>query len=149
MMNHTANPWRPRFVFGVGGDVTDWALVLPVRPWDRNTPTAGGSRTAAGGVPAAYVVRRDHNLRLRLRLLESEMGDLDDFLAWGQAAETFLWYPSANDDSASHLVWLESPKAGEDVQPIRSAEYPRTFELDIVLRPNTPAPWILEYFPEC
>ena len=144
-----AGPWRPRFVYGIGDTTVDWALSLPVMPWERRTATAGGSRTAASGTPAAHVVRRDHNLELTLRLFESEMASLNGLMVWAQAAENFLWYPDATDDTQSFLVWLESPKAGEDVVPMRSSEYPRVLEVRIELRPTAPLPWTLDYFPEC
>lgn len=148
-MIHDTHPWRPRFVFGTGGDVVDWAGRWPMRPWDRRTATVGGSRTAAGGMPAAYVVRRDRNLMLTLRVDESEIDTLEDLVQWGQGAENFLFYPDANDDTTSVLVYLEDPQAGTDLQGVRSTEYPRVIEHTIQLRPVNPTRWTMQYFPTC
>lgn len=144
-----AGPWRPRFVYGTGGDITDWAAILPVRPWDRSNRTVGGSRTAAGGTPAAYIVRNDRVLAITLRLYESEVGAFDSFMAWAQADESFLWYPDARLDSTVYHVWLEAPKAGVDVQWRRDPKFPRVLETTIELRTVVAQPWTLEYFPVC
>jgi hypothetical protein len=139
-------PWRSRFVYGTGGDVVDWTTTLPVRAWDRVTPTVGGARTAAGGTPAAHVVRRDENLVLTLRIFESEWPDLHALVRWGQLAETFTWYPDADDEATSFVVWLEDPQAGASLAPGRSTEYPRVLEVAITLRSQDANVWTLEYF---
>jgi hypothetical protein len=140
-----ALPWMSRFVYGVGGDAVDWTTTLPVRPWRRITATAGGSRTAAGGVPASHVVRRDYNLALTLRLYETEMSDLAGLITWGQSSEYFLWYPDAAVEE-SYPVYLEHPVAGEDLEEERSAEFPSVIEATLVLRRITATPWALDYF---
>ena len=140
-------PWRSRFVYGIGGDVVDWATRLPARPWVPETATAGGTRTAAGGVPAGYVVRRDYSLRLTLRLYETELASLDALVCWGQPGESFLWYPDQADDATSFLVYLESPKAGERWGPVRVGDYPKVVEITITLRLTVGGPWPLDYFP--
>jgi hypothetical protein len=147
-MLHTL-PWRPRFVFGIGGDITNWRLRLPVRPWVPSTSTAGGTRTAAGGVPAGYVVRRDYNLELTLRLFERELDELDELIAWAQPGESFTWYPDRAVPGQSFEVYLESPRAGEVWSPIRTADYPKVFEMRLTLRLTTGGPWALDYFPTC
>jgi Pyruvate/2-oxoacid:ferredoxin oxidoreductase gamma subunit len=75
-----------RFFYGVPGDTTDWTTELPVRPWARTTRTIGGSRIAAGGVPASHVVRRDYILAITLRLYEHERDELDALVAMNPAA---------------------------------------------------------------
>ena len=139
-------PWRSRFVYGTGGDVVDWETRLPARPWVRSTSTVGGSRTAASGTPAAYVVRRDFNLRLTLRLYETELEELAALIAWGQAAESFLWCPDANEPATNFLVYLEAPLAGESWEETRLGEYQRVVEVSIVLRLTIGGPWPLDYF---
>lgn len=143
-------PFRSRFVYGIGGDEVDWTTTYPARAWDRRTSTVGGSRTAAGGTPAAYVVRRDHVIGLTVRILESEWDDLHGVLQWGQFGESFTWYPDAGGDviADSFTVWLEFPQAAEDIRPTRHADYPRVLEVSIELRSVDALPWLLEYFAE-
>jgi len=141
-------PWRARFVFGTGGDIVDWQTTLPVVGWTPVTPTVGGSRTAASGTPAAYVVRRDYNLRLTLRLYETELPNLAALIRWGQLAEYFLWYPDANESGTSHAVYLENPVAGESWEPARDGTYPKVFTVDLVLRLVVGGPWYLDFYPD-
>lgn len=144
-MNHVL-PWRPRFRYGTGGDITDWRLRLPEHPWEYETPTEGGSRTAASGVPAGYVVRRDDNLRLTLRIYETEFENLWAMIRWGQEAETIDFYPDR--DSADYFtVYLEFPRAGSEWRPTRLRQYPKVMEVEIVLRLASAGPWSLDYFP--
>lgn len=140
--------WRSRFVYGVAGSETDWSTIRPVRSWTNPTATVGGSRTSASGTPAAYVARRDYNLRLTLRLYESELPDLQALIEWGQAAESFTWYPDANDTATSFEVYLESPLAGDEWEEARLDEFPRVVEVTIVLRRVDGYAWGLEYFEE-
>jgi hypothetical protein len=146
-MSRDDYPRRSRFVYGTGGDVTDWETKLPAEPWEMETPTVGGSKTSAAGVPAAYVVRRDHLLRLPLRLRETELEDLAGLIEWGQSAESFLWYPDANDSTVSFLVYLEEPIAGQPWRPVRDPDYFTVFRQDIALRAVVGSFWDLEYFP--
>lgn len=136
---------RSRFVYGATGSETDWTMGIPIRAWGRSTPTVGGSRTAAGGTPASYIVRRDHLLSLPLRFRESEWEDLHGVLAWGQASESFEWYPDALDPATSFTVYLISPAAGEEIEPQRSAEYPKLLELTVELRRVDNEIWTLDF----
>jgi len=139
-------PWKSRFVYGTGGDITDWTTSLPARPWQRIVRSTGGSRTAAGGVPASHVVRRDYLLTVTLRLYESETVDLAGLIVWGQSSEYFLWYPDADDETESYAVYLEHPVAGEDLEMERNPDFPSVIEATIVLRRIALQPWDLDYF---
>lgn len=138
-------PLLSRFVYGVAG-VSDWIMTLPPGAWVRSSGSVGGRRIAGGGVPAAYVVRRDEVLLLPLRFWESEWGDVHALLRWGQAGESFLWYPDAAVPGEYYSVWLQSPAAGENVDPSRSTEYPFVLNLTIGLRSVSAAPWLLEFY---
>jgi hypothetical protein len=139
--------WRSRFVYGTGGDIVDWTTLLPTRAWRRSTISIGGSRTAAGGVPASHVVRRDYLLWLPLRLYESEVEDLASLITWGQSSESFLWYPDT-EVATSYEVYLEHPVAGESLDEARMQEYPLVLEIEIALRRVVPAPWDIEFYTE-
>ena len=142
-------PWRSRFTYGTGGDIVNWETTLPTRPWTPVVPTVGGSRTAAGGLPAAYVVRRDYNLRLPLRVYETELPEVHGLIRWGQWAESFLWLPDADRWGTSFEVYLESPLAGESWEPVRDPTFGRVFEVDLVLRNVGTFPWYLDFFRIC
>lgn len=127
---------RQRFVIqeGEAGEV----VLEPIHPcltWD---PVDGsvGSRTISGaGVPAAYVARRDALLDVRVRLMETELGDAIAFLRAAQL-EPLRWYPDSTqlDPEDGFDVFLESPAAGEAIRPQRDTSYQRLFVLPLVLR---------------
>lgn len=137
---------RPRFVYGTTGNEVDVSLQLPCRPWGRRSPTVGGSRVAAAGVPGAYVVRRDHVLLLPLRFYESEWPDVDALVTWGQLGESLLWYPDANVVGVSSEVWLHSPAAGDDYSPSRMSSYQPVLELTLELRSVAATVWSIGYY---
>ena len=132
-----------RFVYGDSGD---WTTELTARPWTPADSTVGGSRTAASGVAASYIVRRDGLLELTLRVTEAELATAKALVAFGQTEESFLWYPEASENEPVE-VYLETPKAGERWAPARLGEYPRVFDLPIVLRGVDLDPWVA-YFDE-
>lgn len=120
---------RSRFVYGD----TEFETELSAKPWTPGDVTVGGTRTAAAGIPASYIVRRDTLYELPLRVSEAEWPAFRDLIAFGQSAETFLWLPDA-DFAQSLLVYLESPKAGEQWAPSRMADFERVFDMTITLR---------------
>jgi len=140
-------PWVPRFIYGPAGTETDWTPTLPVRPWSYPTESVGGTRTAASGTPAAYVVRQDYLLSFALRLYETELPAFQTMVAYLQAgAETVRWYPDASLPLAYFTAYLEEPRPGERWQEIRSAEFGRVVEVTITLRRVDGYAWGLDYF---
>jgi hypothetical protein len=140
-------PWRSRFIAGLSG-VDTWTAALPLRPWDRNVPTVGGDKISAAGVPASYIVRKDHNLIIAVRFFESEWPALERVIDWGQRAEIIEWVPDFfNTPGTSFETYLDGPKAGTPIRPTRSTEYVRAHELSIELRKVDGTPWILEWLP--
>jgi len=133
---------RSRFVYST----TDWSSRLPVRAWERVTPTIGGHRISAAGTPASYIVRRDHILLVPLRFFETEWADVQALIAWGQSGELLTWYPDALDAGTSFSVYMHSPAAGEDITPSRDGTYPGLLDITIGLRSLADTPWTLDYF---
>lgn len=125
------------FEYGSGGI---FSPRLPPKPWTPIDETTGGSRTAAGGVPASYIVRRDSLLEVVLRIDEDEWTDFVNLIAWGQSGESFLWYPDADDVGTSFEVWLEEPKPGGRYSPERT-DFPRVLECTLILRGVDVPPW--------
>ena len=134
---------RSRFTY----DVTDYTTELPVRAWNYRTPTVGGSRKSATGVPASYVMRREDILVVTLRFHEWDWLTVRALVVWGQAAEPFDWFPDA-DEATSYEVYLESPAAGTDIVPTRLSDFPRVLELTIEIRKVDGTPWDVEYWPD-
>lgn len=140
-------PWRSRFVAGLEG-VSTWTAALPIRPWNRDVPTVGGSKTSGAGVPASYLVRKDHNLIIVVQFFESEWPAFEQVLDWGQHAEIIEWVPDFfNTPGTSFQTYLEDPLAGTSIRPQRSTQYVRAHELAITLRKVDGTPWALEWLP--
>lgn len=141
-IDSTFAPVRSRFDYGIGGSTATLEFQLPARAWDNREDAIGGRRIAAGGVGASFVVRRDEIIVLRLRFRESEWPSVLAFLHWGQAEETFIWYPDANELLTSFTVYLHSPAMGTSIVPNRLGDFPKVMELAIELRrvdlPETP-----------
>lgn len=132
---------RSRFIYGPLGSEVTLITSISVRPWLPTNRTIGGQRISAAGVPASYVVRTDHLLEITLRFYESEWSAIENLVAFGQSAQSFLWYPEA-DSGTGVEVYLDSPQFGESVVPSRDAEFPRVMELPITIRGvGTAVPW--------
>lgn len=127
-----------RFTFGV----SVFETTLPPRAWNPSDRSVGGSRIAASGTPAAYLVRRDAMLEVTLRFYESEWAAVANLVAWGQSAQAITWAPEASDPGTTVDVWLDTPAPGESFNPTRSSDYPRVLELSLMLRgKDGAAPW--------
>lgn len=138
-------PRRSRFRFGEADALQEVETMLSVRPWDRRVPTVGGRLVSASGMPAAFIVRRDHVLDVPLRFYESEWEDIDRLLAWGQSGEAFFWWPDALEDSEVYAVFLEAPAAGEAVEPRRSTQFVDMLEVTVSLRKVSNSRWLREW----
>jgi hypothetical protein len=126
---------RSRFVFGD----SDLTLSLSVKAWEPDAPTVGGRAVSGAGVPASFIVRRDHTLDVTLRVTEAEWDEVESLIAYGQASLPITWYPDA-DGNTSYQVYLESPAPGESVKPTRT-DFPRVFERALTLRAVTGSVW--------
>src|SRR5687767_5726046 len=140
-------PRRSRFTWLPSGNLE---FELPSRAWIPERGGIGSSNTSAAGVTAGYTVRRDNNQRLTLRMREAEWLAFNTFLDFAQMGETFRWYPDALDAAVeatdSFECTLEEPRAGQKIAPTRIGEYPRVYEVSIVIRgAGATIPW-LEFF---
>lgn len=130
------------FAFGA----STFSCTLPTQPWNPCVATVGGSRTAASGTPAAYLVRHDALLDATLRIEESEWTAFDNFISYGMSKQSILWTPDILEPGTTFEVYLESPTYGTDWSPNRNSEYPRMFEMAITIRgKGLVVPW-LAYF---
>lgn len=135
-------PHRVRFVYSA----SDYTTELAVRPWARSTRTVGGSRTAAGGVPASYVARRDRVLVLTPRVWEDEWSNIEEMVEWGQGSELITVYLDYPDFSVPVDCYLESPLAGSELSDNRSAEFPHILEPVLEFRRADGLVWDQQYF---
>ena len=71
---------------------------------------------AAAGNAASYVVRRDRDLAVTLRVLETERAGVETFVEWAQGMESFSFAPDADTPGTSYSCILVSPGRGESWQ---------------------------------
>lgn len=127
-------PHLCRFTYGLSGDFTP---SLPPRAWTPMDETLGGVEITATGIPVSYIVRRDQEVELTLRFGEDEWDAVLALVEWGQSGQEMQWYPDAlltDPDYDASAVYLQSPAAGERWGPTRDGQYPRTFEVTLMLR---------------
>ena len=125
---------RPRWVYNDGGAV-DFTMALPQRTWDFGKRQVGGSDVSAAGVPAAFTIRQENLLFIRIRFPISEWDDVERFVRHGQGGGTLTFYPNAT--GTNHTVYIDEPRMGETIRPRRDSSDQRTFELDLTLRRTT------------
>lgn len=129
---------RSRFTYGA----QTFETTISVNAWTPTDRTVGGSRIAASGTPAAYVVRRDAMLEMTLRFWESEWIAVANLIAWGQSAQPITWAPDADDPGTTVDVYLDAPAPGDSFSPERVSGFPRVMELALMLRGKDGAvPW--------
>lgn len=127
-----ALPWMPRFEYDTGPTTLDFSI--PARPYMPVDSTIGGTDRSAAGIPAAYEIRRDHNIVVSLRFYESEWPSVQAMLEFGQAhPNTMTFYPDQTVTGTSFTVYLEVPKMGERIAPRRMPDFTEVYELDIEL----------------
>jgi|GEM_PF-6408579 len=132
--------WTPRIVSSAG----TWDLTIPMRPWVRTMPSEGGSEKSTSGARETWLVRRDRQVRLRLRVWESEMTALENFVIAAQTGETWTIQPGGPTGAALSMI-LESPMPGEEFVPERG-EMTGTYEVEIVASLGGNVPWTVVYF---
>lgn len=120
---------RSRFEYGN----TAFECEVSSKPWTPGYNTIGGSRKAASGLPASYIVAEEHLVDLFLRIRETEWAAYRAMIAYGKGAGEITWYPDA-DEPASYLCYLEAPLAGERATPTRDSNFLRIFEVQLTLR---------------
>lgn len=134
-------PRRSRFVTMTQDFTPTW----PAQSFLPESGGVGSRHISAAGIPASYQVRRDKLAHVVLRIREDEWPDLDELVEFGQSSQAFTWYPDA-DEGTSFQVYLESPAAGQSLRPTPDGQYPRVWQVTLVLRGvGSVAPW-LAYF---
>jgi hypothetical protein len=134
-------PWTP----GFGYLAAELRLSLPMRPWRHVSPTVGGRRVSATGIPAAYMVRRDAVLEVTIRCYEHEWPAVLAMIAYGQAAGVLTFTPDLAVPGVSREVYLDAPEMGEDVAPERDPDYLDVLTITLRLRAVDGEPWDLRY----
>lgn len=138
-------PHRPQFSYNPGTP-TVLTLTWAARAWEVLHDSVGGVRFAAAfGVAASYVIRRDRDLAVTLRVLEAERASVESFIEWAQGMEPFTFFPDLGSGTSYSCI-LISPAAGEAWQPLRDDAFPHMFNIRVVLRKVDGTKWSDEYF---
>jgi hypothetical protein len=134
----------PRFDYD---SVSTLTLTWPAMPYTPVHGSIGGARWSAAGTGASYSVRRDRDLRLTVRVEETELDDVETLIEWAQGLEEFDWFPDA-DEEDSVGVFLAGPQLGEEWTPRRDAQYPSVWLVDLTLRKADGTRFDASYFTE-
>lgn len=138
--------WVPTFAYNDGAAV-DVAFLLPIGQWLHRMPVVGGDIESDAAFPAAFVVRRDYQLAIPIRIYEEEWAAFRALVEYGQTGGVITWFPDL-DSEDSIDVYLDSPKLGEELSPEPDGNYPRALNQTIVIRRVDGLPWDMEYFGE-
>lgn len=122
-------PNTPRFIYG--DDDRELILSLPTTPFLKASTAVGGDIEADSGVRTAFIVRRDEELTLTLRIWEDEWPDVQDFLDVAIAGGVFTWFPNAEDEEESYDVTLITPAVNSTYAPTPDENYPRVLNFTI------------------
>ena len=110
--------------------------------------SVGGVRfAAAAGMAATYVVRRDRDLAIPLRVLETERASVETFMEWAQGMESFTF--CAGRGHRRHVVLLPARRARRRARNGSSSatRSSRTSSSSrIVLRKSDGSQWTDAYF---
>lgn len=139
--------WRPRIDYG-----TETLLFeLSQQPWEPDDESVGGADISAGRKAAAFEIRHDHRMRIRLRFSEYEMADV---AAWFRYAQQFpnigftYWFDQT-DEYTSFPVFLCDPLMGAGkFNPRREGNIPIVFVLECTIMTLDGSAMPVEYFTE-
>jgi hypothetical protein len=104
----------------------------------------GGQDVSASGVPEAYEIRRDHLVTWTLVFLESEWIAVETWLRLAQRQQFSFTFRPDKDVATEFTVYLESPKMGETIKPVRASQYQKAFTLDLVFRRTSGGPFDIQ-----
>ena len=140
-------PHRPKFSYDSGPTVL--TMTWAAREWEVLHGGVGGVRfaAAAAGMAASYVVRRDRDLAITLRVLETERASVETFVEWAQGMESFTF--CAGCRHRRHVVLLH-PRRARPPGSRGSSSATRSFRTcspsRIVLRKSDGSQWTDAYF---
>ena len=123
--------WVPKISYGITPTVITFTQTQKL--WSVFSRDVGGSNKTDGGIPEAFVIRREQLCEVELGFLESEWATVDAWLANAIQGNSFDFWFNKVDNATKYTVYLESPKAGEDIKPKRES-YGKVYSLSLVLR---------------
>lgn len=138
--------WRPRFT--IASAAIDFSPMYPTGPFAEPIDTAGGTLESGGGVPASFVVRRDHWLSVPVRIDETEVGAFFDFLRAAQTGAPIVWTPDVDNPGTTLAVILAAPSASEDVTLEPDGVYPLMSTVTLTFRKVDGTAFDLDYYAE-
>ena len=140
--------WRTRFTYD--DPEVELGLLLPCRPFIPRRMTIGGHRVVTSGATATYRRAQRGLLALELRVYEHEWPDFVELIDWCHANNMGpITIGLDQDESETDVeVYLESPAPNTEWEPVRDAEFPSLYLMQIVVRSTDGAPFNHEYFAE-
>jgi hypothetical protein len=136
--------WRPRFT--IAAAAIDFAPMYPTGAFGEPIDTAGGTLESGAGVPASFVVRRDHWLTVPVRIDETEVAAFFDLMREAQKGATIVWTPDVDDPGTTYAVKLASPSAAEEITLEPDGAYPLMSTVALTFRRVDGAAWDLDYY---
>jgi hypothetical protein len=114
--------------------------LLPMGLWLPDEVYEGGERVSGAGVPNGYLLRTDDVCTVQIRFLETEWADVVSTFKWMMENKhipfpfRFDWFNPATE----YWCYLNSPKLGERLRPVRDPQYPRAMMITAELRAWAP-----------
>ncbi len=129
--------WRPKWVYNSN---VEFLHSLPQMWWKQREGVAlGDEDESAAGVKFSYVIRYDKGVAVVVRIDESEYADFMVMIEWilrNKGTPIEFWFDQ-DDETTKYLVIVESPKAGQSVEPVRDGQAHWVFTLPMTLRSST------------
>jgi hypothetical protein len=113
-----ALPWRPRFDYGA----KSFPVSQPMLPWTVDRVLSGGSRTSGAEIPFVWIRSETWVIRARVRVFETEMPTLWEFLDHARRGQVFYWWLDREKVGTRYPMHLISPAVGEDIEQVRDEE---------------------------
>lgn len=141
--------WLSALRYGAGP--TTWTATVPSRPFAHRRAWLGGQLEVASGSVEAFTIRTDKLLTVTFRVAESELQAFllaVDYAIQNPGSLTF--FPNGTS-ATGYLVYLTSPRHGEDFEPARSEQMSSAangsvFEATLTFRKVDGTAWALNYY---
>lgn len=141
-----AMKFTPRVTYG-SAVVIDFTM--PTTWWGYRTKKQGGSAVFSSGVPEAYTIRTDYQMKFTLRFDECELLAVQQWILDAQDGNAFTWEFDPTDPTTTFVCYLDGPTFEDGFEPVRSTEYPKAFELDVIIRSTVETPMFVSIDDGC
>lgn len=124
--------WQPKVVYNAG---VTFSFTISQKPWIPRSKTVGGYGVASSGATESYRQRRDQRLAMTIRFYEAELPNVLTWIEWCQdnAGIPFSLYLESTDVTPISC-YLDEPNINQEVLPVRNPQYPKQYELTVIVR---------------